>query len=46
MSIETSLSSKSQNTLTPDPDFVVSDSYPKGVSEKILWKSVVNDSTQ
>ena len=28
------LSSKSQNTLTPDPDFVVSDSYPKGVLRK------------
>ena len=28
------LSSKSQNTLTPDPDFVVSESYPKGVLRK------------
>ena len=28
------LSSKSQNTLTPDPDFVVSDSYPKGILRK------------
>ena len=25
------LSSKSQNTLTPNPEFVVSDSYPSGV---------------
>ena len=25
------LSSKSQNTLTPDPDFAVSDSYPQGI---------------
>jgi hypothetical protein len=28
------LSSKSQNTLTPDPDFVVSDSYPQGILRK------------
>ena len=28
------LSSKSQNTLTPDPDFVVSDSYPQGILKK------------
>ncbi len=28
------LSSKSQNTLTPDPDFVVSDNYPTGVLRK------------
>ena len=28
------LSSKSQNTLTPDPDFVVSDSYPQGSLRK------------
>ena len=28
------LSSKSQNTLTPDPDFVVSDHYPTGVLRK------------
>ncbi|MDA9275948.1 hypothetical protein N9Q11_03300 [Acidimicrobiia bacterium] len=28
------LSSKSQNTLTPDPDFVVSDNYPQGVLRK------------
>ena len=28
------LSSKSQNTLTPDPDFVISDSYPKGILRK------------
>jgi hypothetical protein len=25
------MSEKSQNTLYPDPDFVVSDSYPKNV---------------
>jgi len=28
------LSSKSQNTLTPDPDFVVSSSYPTGILRK------------
>ena len=28
------LSSKSQNTLTPDPDFVVSESYPTGILRK------------
>jgi len=28
------LSSKSQNTLTPDPDFVVSENYPKGILRK------------
>jgi hypothetical protein len=28
------LSSKSQNTLTPNPEFVVSDSYPSGVLRK------------
>ena len=28
------LSSKSQNTLTPDPDFVVSDSYHQGILRK------------
>jgi hypothetical protein len=28
------LPSKSQNTLTPDPDFVVSDSYPQGILRK------------
>ena len=28
------LSSKSQNTLTPDPDFVISASYPKGILRK------------
>ena len=28
------MSEKSQNTLNPDPDFVVSDSYPKNVLRK------------
>lgn len=28
------LSSKSQNTLTPDPDFVVIENYPKGILRK------------